>query len=486
MNAIYVRVSTEEQAKTGYSVNDQIAACKNRYLAMGITDNIEIYKDEGYSGEFLDRPDLNRMRDDLAEKTLQNIMIYDPDRMGRNLTNQLLLADEIEKASAKLYFVTGDYDASPEGRLFFSMKGAVAAFEKEKTRERTLRGKRAKAKKGKIVINNRPFGFGWDDENSIYTIDEIQAKTVRLIYDLCLNNYWGSSKISQELNRRGIRNQHNKSFNYMMVYRILTKELYCGIAYSQQITTTLTGKNTRISKHRPKDEWIPIPIPAIVSRDDWEKAQLIIKQNSSMSKRNSKRDYLLTGLVRCGCCGMGMVASQTKSSAKQYYYRCVINSSPNYRSRNKCINRYIPVDSVENAIWDVFIDIANGTSSLSDFMRTSDLVDHSEEIKTLISRQEEIRKKKIDILKWYNNKLIDSEMTETELEKADKELTSITATLSGLQSAQKQIKIAPMISPEDILSASTFNQKRRVILHSGIVVYLRRSKDQFEFWFEVK
>ena len=128
MNAIYARVSSEEQAKSGYSLGDQLQVCRNRLLSMGFTD-IKEYIDDGYSGEYLDRPALEELRNALRNKLIQNICIYDPDRLSRNLTNQLLIADEIEKSAANLYFVTGDYDASPEGRLFFNIRGAISAFE---------------------------------------------------------------------------------------------------------------------------------------------------------------------------------------------------------------------------------------------------------------------------------------------------------------------------------------------------------------------
>lgn len=73
----------------------------------------------------------------------------------------LLLADEVDSAGAKLYLVTSSYDASPEGKLF-SMPGAIAEFEKTELRERTQRGKRAKALAGKVVFNDHAYGYDWD------------------------------------------------------------------------------------------------------------------------------------------------------------------------------------------------------------------------------------------------------------------------------------------------------------------------------------
>lgn len=223
MNVLYVRVSTEDQVRKGYSLDDQINACRSHLLALGYT-TIEEYIDDGYSGEFLERPALERLRNDLQKGMIKTIAIYDPDRLSRNLTNQLIIADEIEKAGARITFVTGDYDCSPEGRLFFSMKGAVSAYEKAKIRERTSRGRRAKATKGKIVLNSRPFGYDWDAENSMYLINEKEAKTIHLIYDLCINYGYGARVIALELVRRGIMGINNRPLSVCTVSRILKNE----------------------------------------------------------------------------------------------------------------------------------------------------------------------------------------------------------------------------------------------------------------------
>ena len=481
MNAIYVRVSTDEQAKTGFSLQDQLSSCRNRLLSLGFT-NIQEYMDDGYSGEFLDRPALDRLREDLRAKIIKVVIVYDPDRLSRNLTNQLLLADDIEKAQAQLMFVTGDYDASPEGRLFFSIRGAISAFEKEKIRERSLRGKRTKAKSGKIVLNNNPYGFDWDAENSTYIINDRQAEVVRLIYSLSLNNYWGSPKIATELADRGILNHDNRPFNPMHVHRILKKELYCGTAYSQKVTTKKTGQYTVQKADRPPEDWIAIPVPAIVTRQQWEQVQNIIAQNATLSSRNTKREYLLKGLLRCGVCGMGLVASHLKSSGNtRYYYRCVIKSSPQYRSMEvKCSNRYIPVEALEERIWAMFVDLSSGDSDINDYLQGMDIPDHSAQIEKLAKKQKELVAERIEIMKWYRAKIIDPVTAESELQKATKEIDMISGTIDNLTASQKQIKKMPTLSMDNILNAKTCKQKSDLLLRSGFEFSIKRTGKDVE------
>ena len=98
MNAIYCRVSTDTQAEQGYSISDQIRSCHAHAAKLGlITTKESEYIDDGYSGEYLERPALDRLRCEIRAKRIKNVIIYDPDRLSRNLTNQLLIADEIEK-----------------------------------------------------------------------------------------------------------------------------------------------------------------------------------------------------------------------------------------------------------------------------------------------------------------------------------------------------------------------------------------------------
>lgn len=483
MHAIYCRVSTDEQAKTGYSLESQVSACRNRLLTLGI-GNIREYIDDGYSGEFLERPALDQLRDDLREGFIESVMVHDPDRLSRNLTNQLLLADEIEKAGAQLLFVTGDYDASPEGRLFFSMKGAVSAYEKAKIRERSLRGKRTKAKKGKIVINNKPYGFGWDKENSTYTINEEEANVVRLIYQLCIDNRWGSLQIASELSHRKLYNRQGRPFNTMMIYRILTKELYCGTAFSSQISTTKTGQYTKKTVKRPREEWIAIDIPSIVSRQTWEEAQKTIKQNYSLSKRNTKTNYLLRGVIKCGVCGMGMVASHMKDRGFiRHYYRCVTKSGSHYMFTKKCPNRYIPVETLEDEIWQAFVNIALGNASLNDFLRQTKTPDYSKEITVLTTRLEDLNKKQTAIVKWFKANLITGSAAESELQSITNEITNLTARLRNLKSAQVNVKRPLIVDPEKIINAATFEEKREILIQSGLEIHVSRLGKEVSFWF---
>jgi site-specific DNA recombinase len=489
MNALYVRVSTDDQARKGYSLDDQIEACRNHLLTLEHTA-IEEYIDDGYSGEFLERPALERLRNDLQQGLIKIVAIYDPDRLSRNLTNQLIIADEIEKAGAAITFVTGDYDSSPEGRLFFNMKGAISAYEKSKIRERTSRGRRAKASKGKIVLNAHPFGYDWDEKNSMYIINEAASKTIQYIYHLCITHGYGSRRIALELSRLGIMGINNRPLSTCTVSRILSKEMYHGQHHLFKQKTRKTSQNTREIKNNPPELWIPIKIPAIVTRETWEAAQLQIQNNKKLATRNNKHNYLLRGLLYCALCGRSMTAyarsckRKTGSDKIYYYYSCISKESNSYVfNGTPCLCRRIPVDEIDSTIWDCLIKIAINKGRLEDYFYTKSTSGYAKQIATLNTIQLELKKKQANTLRWYRENLIDGEIVEKELQNVDAELTTIQASLSELTMAQKKIDQLAL-SPTDLLQAKTFQEKRNVLLKLPYRIFAVRLEESYEFFLE--
>ena len=164
--AVYARVSTEEQAKHGYSLDEQIDACSSRATALG-ADEILVFRDEAISGAIMERPELNRLRELIAQGEINLLVIRDPDRFSRKLVDQLILTEEFEQAGVQLEFIDFTWQDTPEGRLFYSMKGAVSEYEREKIRERMTRGKIQKAKTGGIPINFTLYGYDYSSDTGI-------------------------------------------------------------------------------------------------------------------------------------------------------------------------------------------------------------------------------------------------------------------------------------------------------------------------------
>lgn len=493
MNAIYARVSSEEQAKSGYSLGDQLEVCRDRLLSMGFTD-IKEYVDDGYSGEYLDRPALEELRKDLRYKLIQNICIYDPDRLSRNLTNQLLIADEIEKSGVSLYFVTGDYDASPEGRLFFNIRGAISAFEKAKIRERTHRGRKAKANSGKIVHNARPYGYSFDKETSMYVINKDEAKVVEKIYAMCIEQGMGARAITRALARLGVKGRKNdKPLSVTCVEQVLTRDMYYGQHYLFRQSVTKTGQNTREIKNLPREDWIPVPVPPIIDYKTFLKAQEQRQKNKRYTKRNTVHEYLLQGILYCSLCQRSMTAyrrpGQRKKTAPKmyYYYSCITNESANYIHGTPCQCRRIPAKAFDESVWNIFVDSAKDSDSLCQYIKKDVVKDHSIEIEILSKLESDLLHKRTEITAWYRESLLDGVTAKKELQAINKELTAIASSLNALRHSQGKVTMSvPTVLPEEILAAKTFADKQAILRKSGIRIYAVRRGDLVEFELKIK
>jgi len=150
---IYIRVSTEEQVKHGYSLSGQEEACLEKAKEIGA--GTLIFKDEGITGAVLERPGLQGALEACKNPECKHFIVYDPDRLSRKLAHQLMLVDTIEKAGCQLEFVNFEWTDTPEGRLFYSLRGAIAEYEREKFKVRSKFGKLSKARSGLLTHNPR-------------------------------------------------------------------------------------------------------------------------------------------------------------------------------------------------------------------------------------------------------------------------------------------------------------------------------------------
>jgi len=469
MHAIYARVSTADQAEHGYSIIDQLRSCREHAKKYFITEVSE-YVDDGYSGEYLERPALDKLRQMLRNTQIQSVIIYDPDRLSRNLTNQLLIADEIEKAGAKLIFVTGNYDASPEGRLFFSIRGAISAFEKEKIRERSLRGKRAKVMSGKMVQKTQCFGYDWDSVKSTYKINDQEAAVVRLIYSLLLTQQLSSSQIAKTLLYRGITNKQGKPFTISHIYRILSNEKYAGTLWSFRMYERKINQYQRQKTERKPEDWIPLPVPAIVTKDQFHEAQKILAENRRTSPRNTKQNYLFRGYLRCAVCGYMMSShSRVNPSGKDYsWYGCSPGNTDRKLTMPPCHNR-IKVALLDGLLWGMLTDIAATDQQIYDFLQqekgTLPLIFTG----SLLHRLEELQTKQTSVLRWFTSGLLYGDGAEKELVAIGKEIQSIQALLAKTALAEKETAAT---SVAEFMDRTTFAERRSIIGKLGWTIYV--------------
>ncbi len=473
MNAIYVRVSTEEQAKSGYSLESQILACQ-KFIAANAYATADIYKDDGYSGEFIERPGLKRLRNDLYGKLINQVFVYDPDRLSRKLSHMLLLADEIRAAGAELHFMTGNYDASSEGKLFFSLRGAIAEFEKDKIRERTVRGKRSKALSGKLIYNDKAYGYDYDPDKCMYIINEAEAEIIKMIFTLYTTQAYGVRSLKAELNANGIINRKGKPFTLSNLNRILANEMYAGTKWAFKRYDKTVGQHQKKTINRDQSEWIPIPVPAIISTETFAKATHFRKSNTIMSSRNTRHDYLLRNIIRCSESGYVMVGQHTQWYTNDYYYyRCSARANDTFCSNTA----YIPADELDETVWNVILSTAQEGRELINLHPVTKQADNTKA--KLELHLSNLRQKQTAMLKWVTDGTISISAADKELQTLNKE---ITATQTALSHTIQTATLTPSVRPEEILGAATFDQKRNAMIKMGMTISAKRNKNREIDW----
>lgn len=357
---IYLRVSTEEQAEKGFSLYAQREECTNKANELGCTDIRECI-DDGVSGSILERPMLMNAIEALKNESFDYFICYDSSRLSRNVTHQLILIDTIKKYGTKLVFVRTSYEDTAEGRFQITIMAAVDEYERARLKVRTELGKRAKAKQRLLTHNPGLYGYHFDKENDILIKNEAQAQIVKMMYNWLLEDKIGPSEIAEKLNSMQISSMRGKQWSRVSVNRILNNFSYTGTLYIRRFDTKeyklnkfkKKGEKVKIVE-KPKDQWVPISIPAIIDVAAWEKAKLQLDKAKRVFKKGIKDQYLLSGLLRCGICGSTLFGRSTyKNGMLQNKYYCCINKYNYSKSKNeRCISHLYKADFLEKVIWD--------------------------------------------------------------------------------------------------------------------------------------
>jgi site-specific DNA recombinase len=354
--AVYVRVSSEDQARHGYSLDAQRAACRQRAQELGATEIVEC-ADEGVSGSVLERPGLSALRRLVRERSIDAVVIYDPDRLTRRLAHQLLLTDEIEKAGVTLAFVNYEWENTPEGRLFYQLRGAVAEFEREKIRLRTTVGRLQKARSGRLPFALQPYGYHYDPATQRLMVVEEEARVVRRIFTELATHQRGLNGIARALTLDGVPTRTGKPVWHRQVVRqIARNSVYAGVYYANRRDFSGTGQNRFRSpgekvwgRIRDEAEWIPVEVPALVDAATWAAAQEAMARRTDVWKRTRRSSYLLSGLLSCAVCGNSMTGRRSHNWGRPVrVYTCVKSTAG---ARRSGCGRQVRADALEQAVW---------------------------------------------------------------------------------------------------------------------------------------
>lgn len=315
---IYVRVSTEEQAKEGYSIRAQIQKLKD-YSRIKEWNVYKVYADEGISGKNIkDRPAIVELIDDLKNGRINNVLVFKIDRLTRNTADLIYLINLFNQYDCGFNSLSESIDTkTANGRMFIKIIGIFAEFERENIIERTKIGFERKVREG-YTLATRTMSYGYDRSigEKIQTVNEAEASIVREVFDMFVNRQMSCFEIAKELNDRKIPTKENAVWYTRTIKNMLTNCNYIGrVRYS-----------TKDKKRSFETDGVHKPI---VSKELYEEAQELIKKISvkSYTKRPKEDSYFL-GVLYCGKCGGKMVSHNNYLKHKdgdmviQVDYRC--------------------------------------------------------------------------------------------------------------------------------------------------------------------
>jgi len=202
---LYSRVSTDEQARSGFSLAQQLEALRD-YASREGYEVLEEVVDPGQSGASLERPGMDRVRDLVAAGGVSMVLAQDQDRFSREPAYTYLLRQEFEEQGCELRSLNDRGDETPEGELTDSILDQLTKYERAKIAQRTRRGKLRKAREGKVIpTHTADYGFKFNDERTGYELDEDHMPIVRRIFRLVGVEGMAMHHVKKRFDREGIR-----------------------------------------------------------------------------------------------------------------------------------------------------------------------------------------------------------------------------------------------------------------------------------------
>ncbi len=391
---LYARVSTKEQAESGYSLAQQLEALRE-YAAGEGYEVLEEIKDPGQSGASLVRPGMDQVRDLVATGGVSVVLAQDRDRFAREPAYMYLLKQEFAEHGAKIHALNDQGDGSPEGELTDGILDQVAKYQRASMAEKSRRGKLQKAREGKVVAGHTPnYGFRFNATRDGYLVDKEKMRIVRRIFRMVGEEGVTTHGVTKVFESEGVKSPAGSRYwSKRIVKRIILDDVYkphgfeeiapwvapevaarldpgelYGVWWFNRRRTSMTQvsevgpdgrtyhKRRRVSL-KDRSEWIAVPVPdSGIPREVVDAARSVVAQHRAPSKLSGRFWELSGALMRCGACGRAMEAVdryyRRKSGEKGVicYYRCREAN----RHKDTCQNnKSVRSDRAHPAVWEL-------------------------------------------------------------------------------------------------------------------------------------
>jgi DNA invertase Pin-like site-specific DNA recombinase len=403
MIGIYARISREKE-DVDRSIQDQIKTGIELAEKLGIS--YSVYQEEdGTSGSLpiKQRPQLQRLVNDIIEGNITKVFAFDQSRLERNEETRYVLKRLFKEEKIQVYFNNGLQGESLEGDLAGDIISRVNQYYLEITAHKIKSVLNRNAKEGRR-FSFLHFGFTTDSDKRL-VIDEEQAKVVKRIFALSLEGK-GTGKIAEILNSEGVPTCYNMLEG---TYKVVNK--YTGeVQKRDKKSTKWKGGTIRglitnpIYKGERRWNNTTYQVPAILDDWYWQKVNDNLKNNSNNKGQAVTHSYLLKGLIRCGKCGANYYGrtrvAKDGLKPKDNYYMC----SSKRRGEHNCGNRSISIEVLDGLIWyHLFFG-----GKMREILKHQ--LNNTEVSKKLIETQEKINSgiEQVSKIEYQRNKIIEA------------------------------------------------------------------------------
>jgi len=367
--AYYARVSTARQ-EVQETIDSQLDELKARIIADGNTLPEEnMFQDDGWTGEMLERPGLDAMRDAASDGKFEILYVYDRGRLSRIFAYQEIILEEINNRGIEFVTLHDLQARTPEEHVLQAMQGVFHEYERVKIVERFRRGKLHKARNGILINGQALYGYRYvkktETEPTHYEINEDEAKVVRMIFEWVARERLSVYEIRRRLYQLKIipRKAKNPYWTRGPIIRMHRTDSYVtGIVYynkSEAIVAKNPLKHDKYKKVkrtsrkvRPREEWIPYHLAPILENNGlYERVQDVCDYYKKFQPKNKKYDYLLSGLVWCEC-GERRVGDGYHKGGN-HYYRCIEKVKKFPFMEINCHSHGVNAVIVDGLLWQI-------------------------------------------------------------------------------------------------------------------------------------
>ncbi|MGB9153303.1 MAG: recombinase family protein, partial [Alphaproteobacteria bacterium] len=409
--AIYARVSTGRQAENELSIPDQLRQMR-QWAERGGHVVVKEYIEPGATATDDKRPVFQDMMVDATMKgtsPFQLIVVHSFSRFFRDHVEGAIYQRRLRKHGVRVESITQNTSDDPSGEMHRSMIMLFDEYQSKENAKHTLRGMQENARQGYFNGSKAPFGYKTIDAGQTGTrgrikkklaINEPEAEIVREIFDLYVNGRnaprIGMKEIAKYLNAKKSL-MRGKLWRIQAVQLILSSLTYSG----WHVFNKLDSKTRKI---KSEAEWVKIPVPAIIDQDLFDGATKLRAAHTPKmcAPRRESSPNLLTGLLKCDCCGATMVL-QTAKNNQYRYYKCSARIS---KGDTACKSKSYPMDKLDNLVLEAF----KSKIYTPEYIRA--VVDTMRQNTNLHGGEEKIRLKKLDAelkdLEQAENKLFEA------------------------------------------------------------------------------